>query len=103
MTSTPSQKPSVSSLLDVVFHTIAAIVVYLSILVLVTESAAFGSFFAASMMLYIREVTQYQCKRNACKFTPDSLDPFSWSVQKNLETWVPVVTILGLMVYAEVL
>lgn len=54
--------------------------------------------FAAALLMYVREATQEQGKRYGWRVDNRSWFPWTWSAEKNFETWVPVGALLCVLV-----
>ena len=54
----------------------------------------------AAFWLYSREVTQEQGKHYGNDFRKGWL-PWKWSLEKNIETWIPVGVVLGVAMAIE--
>lgn len=79
---------------DTLWHCLAAIAILL--VMSLAGSSPFQSALSASIVLYVREATQEQCKRHGCQVDNDSWLPTTWSWEKNVEAFVPVAFIFGM-------
>lgn len=75
-----------------------------------------GTFYAASLLLgpmltaglfaafwlYAREVTQHQGKHFDNDFRSGWL-PWKWSLEKNIETWIPVAVVMSVAVCVQII
>lgn len=80
---------------DIGYHSLAALALY-GLLRFALGSADGAAVLITALILYIREATQEQAKRYNYSVLNRSWLPTTWSEQKNLETWVPVIPIIVL-------
>lgn len=78
---------------DIGYHSLAALFLY-GFCSIALEIPDGPSVLIAGFILYLREVTQEQAKHYDYQVLNRSWFPATWSVSKNLETWIPVIPII---------